>query len=127
MPRHPRVHAQGLLYHVMARGNDGRKIFLKDSDYEAFLDGLAVVRKRYPFYLYAYVLMSNHFHLLLEVQQASTARAVQSLWPGCTLRVTEHPAPVGTNFKGATKRSCATAIATCWSWCATSILIRCEP
>jgi hypothetical protein len=38
----------------MARGNDGRKIFLKDSDYEAFLDGLAVVRKRYPFYLYAY-------------------------------------------------------------------------
>ena len=43
----------------MARGNDGRKVFLKDSDYEAFLDGLAVVRKRYPFYLYAYVLMSE--------------------------------------------------------------------
>ena len=36
MPRHPRVHAQGLLYHVMARGNDGRKVFLKDSDCEAF-------------------------------------------------------------------------------------------
>ena len=50
----------------MARGNDGRKVFLKDSDYGAFLDGLAVTRKRYPFYLYAYVLMSNHFHLLLE-------------------------------------------------------------
>jgi hypothetical protein len=51
MPRHPRVHAPGLLYHVMARGNDGRKVFLNDSDYGAFLDGLAVARKRYPFYL----------------------------------------------------------------------------
>ena len=29
MPRHPRVHAEGLLYHVMARGNDGQKIFLR--------------------------------------------------------------------------------------------------
>ncbi len=70
----------------MARGNDGRKVFLKDSDYEAFLDGLAVVRKRYPFYLYAYVLMSNHFHLLLEVQQASTARVLQSLLTGYARR-----------------------------------------
>src|SRR5262245_30631082 len=127
MPRHPRVHAQGLLYHVMARGNDGRKIFLKDSDYEAFLDGLAVVRKRYPFYLYAYVLMSNHFHLLLEVQQASTARVLQSLLTGYTRRFNRTHPTEGIYFKGATKRSCATAIATCWSWCATSISIRCEP
>src|SRR2546430_12927013 len=78
MPRHPRVHAQGLLYHVMARGNDGRTIFPKDSDYEAFLEGLATARKRYPFYLYAYVLMSNHFHLLMEVDRFPTARILQS-------------------------------------------------
>jgi REP element-mobilizing transposase RayT len=55
MPRHPRFHAEGLLYHVMARGNNGQKIFVKQSDYEAFLEALLVVRKRYPFYLYAYV------------------------------------------------------------------------
>ncbi len=79
LPRHPRVHAQGLLYQVRARGNDGRKVFLNESDYAAFLDGVAVTRQRYPFYLYAYILMSNHFHLLLEVQQASTARVLQSL------------------------------------------------
>ena len=86
MPRHPRVHAEGLLYHVMARGNDGREVFLNDSDYGAFLDGLALTRKRYPFYLYAYVLMSNHFHLLLEVQRASTARVMQSLLTGYARR-----------------------------------------
>jgi putative transposase len=79
MPRHPRVHAEGLLYHVIARGNNGQRIFLKQYDYEAFLEALRVVRKRYPFYLYAYVLMSNHFHLLLEVQRFSTARILQSL------------------------------------------------
>jgi hypothetical protein len=54
MPRHPRVHASGLLYHVMARGNNGQKVFLSDKDYEAFLDQLLVVRenkrRREPFF-----------------------------------------------------------------------------
>ena len=79
MPRHPRVHAPGLLYHVMARGNDGRKVFLNESDYAAFLDGLAVTRKRYPVDLYAYILLATHFHLLVQVPHASTARVLQSL------------------------------------------------
>jgi putative transposase len=61
MPRHPRVHAEGLLYHVMARGNDGQKIFLSQNDYQAFIEALRTVRQRYPFFLYAYVLMSNHY------------------------------------------------------------------
>jgi hypothetical protein len=38
MPRHPRVHAEGLLYHVKARGNDGQKIFLSQSDYQALIE-----------------------------------------------------------------------------------------
>ncbi len=41
---------------MMARGNNGQKIFMSQSDYEAFLDALRAVRRRYPFYLYAYVL-----------------------------------------------------------------------
>src|SRR5947209_1087353 len=86
MPRHPRIHASGLLYHVMARGNNGQEIFLKGNDYEAFLEALDTVRKRYPFYLYAYVLMSNHFHLLLEVIEAPTARIMQSLLTGYARR-----------------------------------------
>jgi hypothetical protein len=40
MPRQPRVHAEGLLYHVIARGNDGQKIFLRQSDYQAFTEAL---------------------------------------------------------------------------------------
>jgi REP element-mobilizing transposase RayT len=84
----------------MARGNDGRKVFLEDSDYQAFLDGLALARKRYPFYLYAYVLMPNHFHLLLEVQQASTARVLQSLLTGYARRFNRTHRHRGHLFQG---------------------------
>lgn len=100
MPRHPRVHGEGLLYHVMARGNDGQKIFLKQSDYEAFLEALGIVRKRYPFYLYAYVLMSNHFHLLLEVQRSPTARILQSLLTGYVRRFNKTHRHRGHLFQG---------------------------
>ncbi|MBI2999864.1 MAG: transposase [Deltaproteobacteria bacterium] len=82
MPRHPRVHAPGLLFHVMARGNNGQKVFLGPADYEAFSNCLRNVGDRYPHYLYAYVLMPNHFHLLMEVSDAPTARIMQSLLTG---------------------------------------------
>ena len=82
MPRHPRVHSEGLLYHVMVRGDDGQKNFLGESDYQAFIDALRTVRQRYSFSLYAYVLMPNHFHLLLEVHRFPTARILQSLLTG---------------------------------------------
>jgi REP element-mobilizing transposase RayT len=71
----------------MARGNDGQKVFVGESDYQAFTEGLRNVRQRYPFSLYAYALMSNHFHLLLEVRRFPTARILQSLLTGYALRL----------------------------------------
>jgi REP-associated tyrosine transposase len=47
---------------------------------------LRIVRQRYPFSLYAYVLMSNHFHLLLEVDRFPTARILQSPLTGYVRR-----------------------------------------
>lgn len=100
MPRHPRVHASGLLYHVIARGNDGQKIFLRENDYQAFIEALRTVRERYPFSLYAYVLMSNHFHLLLEVEQFPTARILQSLLTGYVRRFNKTHRRRGHLFEG---------------------------
>lgn len=79
MPRHSRLHAPGLLFHITVRGNDQQDIYLDSTDYEEFLDAIEGTRTRYPFYLYAYVLMPNHFHLLVEVRQTPTARLMQAL------------------------------------------------
>jgi putative transposase len=82
MPRHPRIHVPGLLYHVMARGNNGQRIFLGREDYEAFLRLLQTTRERHPFLLYAYVLMPDHFHVLVEVGKTPTSRIMQAQLTG---------------------------------------------
>src|SRR3990172_13079766 len=79
MPRHPRIHAPGLLYHLMARGNNGQRVFLGRGDYKAFLKAVQTTRERHPFFLYAYVLMPNHFPLLVEVGEVPTSRLMQAL------------------------------------------------
>lgn len=43
MPRHPHIHAPGLLYHLMARGNNGQAVFLGPADSAAFLTALQLV------------------------------------------------------------------------------------
>jgi len=68
MARKPRVHFAGAFYHVIARGNKGVKVFKTAQDYKLYLRFLKEYKKRYPFFLYAYVLMPTHVHLLIEVQ-----------------------------------------------------------
>jgi REP element-mobilizing transposase RayT len=66
MPRQPRIELEGALYHIISRGNNRQVIFKDDQDRAKFLSLLEGQKKRRPFYLYAYVLMSNHVHLLVE-------------------------------------------------------------
>ena len=68
MARQARVEVEGGLYHVITRGNNRRQIFNSPADYEKFLLLLAVQKTKLPFFLYAYCLMTNHVHLLLERQ-----------------------------------------------------------
>ena len=66
MPRRPRADEAGGLYHALNRGNARRAIFRKDADYEAFERILAAGIERYRVSLFAYVLMPNHWHLVLR-------------------------------------------------------------
>jgi len=100
MPRHPRLHAPGLLYHLIARGNNGQAVFLSAADYEACLTALQTTRERYPFALYAYVLMPNHLHLPLEVGRASTGRVMQALLTGYARRFNQIHQRRGHVFQG---------------------------
>ena len=70
MIRRPRLFAAGLLYHVIARGNQRQPTFLADLDYDAYLCRLATYQKRYGVTLYAYCLMPNHAHLQ-RIRQAA--------------------------------------------------------
>ncbi|NLE38938.1 MAG: transposase, partial [Pirellulaceae bacterium] len=72
--------ADGLIYHVINRGNGRQKVFLHDGDYLAFLEAAAELKQRKPFDLFGYCLMPNHLHLLLRPKAGqSVSRVMQSL------------------------------------------------
>jgi putative transposase len=79
MARKPRVHFAGAFYHVIARGNKGTRVFKTVQDYKLYLRFLREYKKRYPFLLYAYVLMPSHVHLLIEVLETPLSKIMQSL------------------------------------------------
>jgi putative transposase len=87
MGRLPRAIDDGLIYHALNRGNNRADVFADDGDYEAFLESLRSTRARYPFRLYGYCLMPNHFHLLLQPEPGqSISRILQSLTVAHTWR-----------------------------------------
>jgi REP-associated tyrosine transposase len=65
MPRTARASAAGICYHVLNRGNGRAEVFHKEGDYAAFVDLLAAANERLPLRILGYVLMPNHFHLVL--------------------------------------------------------------
>ncbi len=64
MARPLRFGYKGALYHVLARGNERRKIFFTDTDYNKFKDSIAGAIEKYHCIVYCYVLMDNHYHLI---------------------------------------------------------------
>ena len=86
MPRPLRPIADGLIYHVINRGNGCQPVFFGEGDYLAFLQAIADVKERKPFDLFGYCLMSNHIHLLLRPKESNVSRIVQSLLVSHTQR-----------------------------------------
>lgn len=80
MARLPRYVVPGLPQHVIQRGNNRQPIFVGESDYVAYLDWLKEAAQRHGLLIHAYVLMTNHVHLLVTPTQAnSIAKTLQSL------------------------------------------------
>jgi putative transposase len=79
MARRPRIEFDGAFYHVLARGNQKQKIFLEERDFENYLQILFDYKNRYRFLLYAYVLMPNHVHLLVETKDFPLSRILQGI------------------------------------------------
>ena len=79
MPRKPRIHYPGAVYHVIARGNNRENIFNKEPDKEKYLNLLIKYKEKHDFYLYAYAFMDNHLHLLIEVKDVPLSTIMQAL------------------------------------------------
>lgn len=77
MARPLRVDVADGVYHVMSRGIDRHVIYKDDKDRRHFLDILAGAQERFRLRAYAYVLMDNHFHLIVSTPDANLSRAVQ--------------------------------------------------
>jgi len=82
MTRPWRIEYEGAYYHVLSRGNQQQDIFLNDIDRHTFLKTLGRMSERFEVDVFAYVLMNNHYHLLLRTNRANLSKSMQ--WLGTT-------------------------------------------
>lgn len=82
MPRLARLDAVGLLQHVMVRGIEKRDIFLDDKDRHSFLERFSALLVKSNTSCLAWVLMTNHIHLLLRPQESKLAPFMRRLLTG---------------------------------------------
>lgn len=80
MPRKPRMYMAGVPCHVIQRGNNRTACFFSDDDYLFYLECLKDACTRYQVNCHAYVLMTNHTHLLLTPKnEEGISKVMQSL------------------------------------------------
>ncbi|MGH7249958.1 MAG: transposase, partial [Minisyncoccia bacterium] len=65
MPRKPRFYLAGVSVHIVQRGHSREPVFFEDGDYQAYLGWLKEAAQRYGCAVHAYVLMTNHVHILV--------------------------------------------------------------
>jgi REP element-mobilizing transposase RayT len=79
MARSIRIEFPGALYHVMARGNRRERIFLDDDDRRFFLKTLSEACEMTGWRVHAWVLMGNHYHLLIQTPEPNLVAGMQWL------------------------------------------------
>lgn len=82
MPRQARLDAAGTLHHVMARGIEQCLIFRDDRDREDFIGRMSELASKQAWHIYAWALMSNHFHLLVRTGKGPLPRNMRALMSG---------------------------------------------
>ena len=79
MARPLRIQYPDAVYHVTARGNERKAIVQDDEDRQRFIQTVADMVEQYQILCHAWVLMDNHYHLLIETPQANLSRAIRHL------------------------------------------------
>ncbi len=100
MARPWRIEYEGALYHVLSRGNQNQDIFLIDEDRRSFLRTLGQMSERFDVDIFVYVLMGNHYHLLLRTNKANLSKSMQWLGTAYTTRFNVRHSRNGHLFQG---------------------------
>ena len=100
MARPLRIEYPGAYYHVMNRGNRREDIFITNNDRATFIHGLADSCEIYDVRLIGYVLMPNHFHLLVQTPQANLSEFMRHFLVSYTVRFNRRNDRTGHVFQG---------------------------
>ncbi len=100
MPRPKRIHYEGAVYHVTSRGNERRKIVADDSNRWMFVRLLGEMARENGVICHAWVLMDNHYHLLLETPAANLSLAMKHFNGVYTQKFNKKNHRVGHLFQG---------------------------
>jgi len=100
MGRPLRIEYPGALYHITSRGNEKKSIFLDVTDREKFLHILKEYHTRHGILIHAYVLMDNHYHLLLETPRGNLLKVMHGINGGYTGYFNRKYQRVGHLFQG---------------------------
>lgn len=114
MARPVRLEVAGGWYHLTARGNERKTIYWDAPDRWHFLELLEQLVKRFDLRLHAYVLMDNHYHLLVETAQPNLSRAMHWLGVSYTVWFNRRHGRVGHLFQGRYKAVLVEAGAAAW-------------
>jgi putative transposase len=77
--RKPRVHFPGAVYHVICRGNNRESVFDRETDKRSYMALVRDYKEKYAFKLYAWCLLSNHAHMLIEVGDTPLSKIMQGI------------------------------------------------
>ena len=70
MGRIPRIYIENACYHIVTRGNRKQIVYKHEEDFNVYLSILRKAKRKHGILLYAYCLMPNHAHLLIEPKSA---------------------------------------------------------
>ena len=106
MPRKPRMYLPDKPFHIVQRGNNHDATFFAEQDYQFYLECLYDASKRYGVDIHAYVLMTNHVHLLMTPElETSISLVMQSIGRRYVQYVNKEYRRTGTLWEGRHKES----------------------
>lgn len=107
MPRYHRLFLPYMPLHIVQRGHDRQPVFVERTDYEYYLANLREMKKELSIRVYAYCLMTNHVHLLIEPGETTetVSQLLRVLAGRQTRRINTLEKRTGTLWEGRFKAS----------------------